>query len=36
MGSFSIWHWIVVILVLGDWFFRGLIRAWHREPKGDG
>ena len=39
MGTFSIWHWLVVLLVLFGiyWFFRGLIRAWHRERrKGDG
>ena len=39
MSSFSIWHWIVVLLVPFGiyWFFRSLIRAWHREGrKGDG
>ena len=39
MGSYSIWHWIVVILLIFGvyWFFRSLIRVWHRERrKGDG
>ena len=43
MGSFGVWHWVVVGIVLAlpifgmYWFFRGLIRVWHRERrKGDG
>lgn len=38
MGSFSIWHWLVVLLApLGIyWFFRSLIRVWHRERRKGG